>query len=268
MKKIFATSYYNIESHKFPETFGGCKFILISDLHNQVYGKDNKCIFDKIKQEKPDYIIIAGDMMVRRVTENFKKALAFMKEISKYCPVFYGNGNHEQKLKSLDETRELYYQYIKELESYGIVHLENKTTEIIRNNEKIYITGLELEKEFFSKRKRPKLTKEHLEELIGIKKEGFQILIAHNPMYFKEYAEWGADVVMSGHVHGGIVRLPMLGGVISPELIFFPEYYGGIYSKNGSKMVLSRGLGTHTIKIRVFNKPELVVINLRIETSK
>jgi predicted MPP superfamily phosphohydrolase len=99
---------------------------------------------------------------------------------------------------------------------------------------------------------------------IGSKEqENFQILIAHNPIYFKNYAEWGADLVVSGHVHGGIVRLPLIGGVISPAIALFPRYDGGKYEQNGSTMVLSRGLGTHTIHVRVFNPGEVCVIRVR-----
>jgi predicted MPP superfamily phosphohydrolase len=93
----------------------------------------------------------------------------------------------------------------------------------------------------------------------------FNLLIAHNPQYFDEYAEWGADLSVSGHVHGGIVKLPLIGGVISPAYQLFPKYDGGMFDIGGKKMVLSRGLGTHTIKVRVFNPGELDVIDLKVK---
>lgn len=87
-------------------------------------------------------------------------------------------------------------------------------------------------------------------------------MIAHNPEYFPAYAEWGADLVLSGHVHGGLMRLPFLGGVIAPSMKLFPKYDGGVFEEHGSTMILSRGLGTHTLPIRIFNPGELVVIRL------
>ena len=104
---------------------------------------------------------------------------------------------------------------------------------------------------------------EYLKETLGEHKEGvYQILLAHNPEYFEEYAAWGADLVLSGHVHGGIMRLPLLGGVISPKLVLFPKYDGGRFYEKDSTMILSRGLGMHTLPIRIFNPAELVVIHL------
>ena len=94
-------------------------------------------------------------------------------------------------------------------------------------------------------------------------KNRFQVLIAHNPQYFNEYTEWGADLTVSGHVHGGIVRLPLIGGVISPAIALFPRFDGGKFEKEGNTMILSRGLGTHTIHVRFYNPGEVCVIRIR-----
>ena len=107
------------------------------------------------------------------------------------------------------------------------------------------------------------MEKEYLEETLGpASKEKYQILLAHNPDYFENYAQWGADLVLSGHVHGGIMRLPLLGGVISPTLLLFPKYDGGLFKKGSSAMILSRGLGTHTLPIRIFNPGELILFTI------
>ena len=104
----------------------------------------------------------------------------------------------------------------------------------------------------------------YLRKLLGTPdREKFQLLIAHNPVYFDAYADWGADLVVSGHVHGGIMRLPFLGGVLSPSLTLFPKYDGGMFREHGSTMILSRGLSSHTIPIRIFNPGELIVIELK-----
>lgn len=105
---------------------------------------------------------------------------------------------------------------------------------------------------------------EYLNRVLGNpEKKCFNLLIAHNPDYFDAYADWGADLTVSGHVHGGLMRLPFLGGVISPKLRLFPHYDGGRFEKDGKEMILSRGLGTHTLPIRIFNPGEMVVIRLR-----
>ena len=96
-------------------------------------------------------------------------------------------------------------------------------------------------------------------------RDKYQVLIAHNPLYFPEYAEWGADMTVSGHVHGGIIRLPLLGGVISPAIALFPKYDGGKYMRGDKAMILSRGLGTHTIHVRFNNPGEVSVIKVRRE---
>ena len=104
----------------------------------------------------------------------------------------------------------------------------------------------------------------HLEKHIGKANAQFcNILIAHNPEYFKEYADWGADFVLSGHVHGGIMRLPLLGGVISPSYKLFPKYDGGVFREGKSTMLLGRGMGSHTLPFRFFNPAELLVVTLK-----
>ena len=102
-----------------------------------------------------------------------------------------------------------------------------------------------------------------MEHLVGkANRDRFQILLAHNPVYFEEYARWGADLVLSGHVHGGIVRLPFLGGVISPAFTLFPKYDGGKFERGDSTMLLGRGLGTHTLPVRMWNPGEIVLVTL------
>ena len=123
------------------------------------------------------------------------------------------------------------------------------------------IYGLEIDMDYYGKFKKRNMETEYINRLLGKQQTSvFNILIAHNPDYFSTYADWGADLVVSGHIHGGLMKLPVLGGVISPALRLFPEYDGGEYKKGKSTMILSRGLGTHTLPIRIFNPGELVVI--------
>ena len=84
----------------------------------------------------------------------------------------------------------------------------------------------------------------------------------HNPAYMDAYLEWGADLVLSGHLHGGLVRIPGLGGIVTPQGFFFPKYSGEMTREGEQTVIVSRGLGSHTLNIRLFNVPELISIHL------
>lgn len=137
-------------------------------------------------------------------------------------------------------------------------------THITLPKQNIIVYGAEIKEECYRHFRMYPLEEDYMASILGIPdKEQFIILLAHNPDYFTRYAEWGADLVLSGHVHGGLMKLPFLGGVISPALKLFPKYDGGLFQKEGSTMILSRGLGTHTLPIRILNPGELIVVQLQ-----
>lgn len=256
--KRLVVSSYDITSDKLPEVWNGSKIVVLSDLHNNQFGKDNEKLLEKIQNESPDLIIVAGDMPVARARADNSTAVDFLRQLSLKYKIIYGNGNHEQKMPANKV-------YAKEIRSFGITLLVNEK----ETNHHVDIYGLEIGEAYYNKFHRPCFSKEYLDKLLGTPdKSKFNILIAHNPMYFKEYAEWGADLVLSGHVHGGIVSLPKLGGVISPQYVFFPEYDAGKFEEGNSTLILSRGLGTHTIKMRLFNPAEVVSICLTNRLDK
>lgn len=244
------------------------KALLLSDLHNKSYGKDNERLLAAMERIAPDFIVVAGDM----VTANEEKTrcevpIALLKSLAKRYPVYYGLGNHEHKMKVCRKAYgDIFDEYKEELEKSGVHFLENERLYLPKYN--IEICGLELERHFYKRLHRRPMEEGYMEGLLGKPKEGcFELLIGHNPDYFKEYAGWGADLTVSGHVHGGVVKLPFLGGVISPSLRLFPKYDGGIFEEDGKTLVLSRGLGMHTIPIRIFNPAELVVIHLKNDAT-
>ena len=158
-----------------------------------------------------------------------------------------------------EDYGDAYERYIGELTNMGIHVLDNDSV----SEGRFVITGLSIERKYYKRFQKTVMEKEYLPSVIGKpNKEKYHILLAHNPEYFEEYAEWGPDLVVAGHVHGGIMRLPVLGGVISPKLVLFPKYDGGVFEKEDTTMVLSRGLGMHTLPVRIFNPGELVVIHL------
>ena len=263
----FVVKSYVIESDKLTKNM---RFCLLSDLHEQSFGKDksNEKLINEIDRQKPDAIVVAGDLLTAHHNpgkQSTEVPVKLLGKLSGRYPVYIANGNHEYKLMACPEYFGSFYaNYEKELSDIGVSILHNESVYLKEYN--IKITGLELEYDYFKKFKKYPLQMEHLSKLIDKPDENkFNLLIAHNPQYFDEYARWGADLTVSGHVHGGIMRLPIIGGVISPAYQLFPKYDGGLFDIDGRKMVLSRGLGTHTIKVRVFNPGELDVIDLKVK---
>lgn len=237
--------------------------VLLSDLHSKSYGRENHGLLKAIHNLKPDLLLVAGDMYTAGKGQETDTAKRLVCQLAQRYPVYYGNGNHEHKTRLYpEEYGDVYEDYAREIKQAGIRHLVNEKAELPDVGIDIY--GLELGREYYGKFHQKKMGKGYLEKLLGSpEKARYSILIAHNPDYFKDYAAWGADLVVSGHVHGGIMRLPVLGGVISPAMKLFPQYDGGLFKEGNAAMVLGRGLGSHTLPVRVFNPGELVVIRLK-----
>lgn len=238
-------------------------FVVISDLHNQVYGKDNERLLGAIDDAKPEFIIIAGDMMIAKPGYNLDIVFDFLRKLALKYTVYYGIGNHEYRLKLYKEKYPgMYDDFYSFLQEQGIILLDNKSCTVSVGNKNIVITGLEIEREYYRRFMKIYMAPDYIDSLVGSKTEDYTILIAHNPEYFESYVSWGADLVLSGHIHGGMVRLPFLGGVISPKVCFFPKYDSGLFEKDGKYMILSRGLGMHTIPVRINNRAELIKVEL------
>lgn len=256
----FVTVEYEIESDKVTRP---CKFILLSDLHNKSYGKDHKRLIDKIDSISPDMVLVAGDMLTAVKGQAFEVTLSLMRQLSLRYKIYYGMGNHEHKMKLYPEHfGTIYDDFVAELSKLGIVPLVNENTYLPEYN--VAVCGAQIDRCYFKKFMKYPMDEPYLPKILGEPRENAcQILIAHTPQYFEEYAVWGADLVVSGHVHGGIMKLPILGGVLSPNMTLFPKYDGGKFVRGKTTMILSRGLGTHTIPVRVFNPGELVVVTLQ-----
>lgn len=255
----FITVEYEIESDKVTKP---CKFVLLADLHNKSFGSDHEKLVNKIDSISPDAILAAGDMLTAVKGHSYESALSLMRQLSPRHKIYYGMGNHEYRLKLYPEQYgTMYDDYLAELSKLGIEPLVNENVYLPEIN--VAVCGSQIDKRYYKKFVKHPMDEHYLSKILGKPREdACQILIAHTPQYFEEYAAWGADVIVSGHVHGGIVKLPVLGGVLSPNLTLFPKYDGGKYVLGKATMILSRGLGTHTIHIRVFNPGELVVITI------
>lgn len=231
------------------------KIIYLSDLHENRFGKKNEVLLSMIEKEQPNLLLLGGDLIIgkgKRVqTEH---ALAFLKEAVKLCPVVYTYGNHETRVREKEE----FQRYEQEVKKLPLILLNNASTQLTLQGNKIGIYGLELASGFYKKKE-----KLHLQEQIRWGEEDeLRILLAHTPNYFDDYAQTHPDVVFSGHNHGGIVRLPWLGGVISTDYKIFPKYSYGLYHKEDCTMVLSAGAGVHTIPFRFCNPSEIMTIEI------
>ena len=254
---------YQVPSDRLKGMKGKCRIAFLSDLHNQEYGKGNGKLLEAIEKERPDYIFIGGDMLVARKGSSYRAAADFVTKLPRICPVYYANGNHEQRMK---EQTELYgngyLDYRRELAEAGVIFLENATREIRIGDLPACVTGLEIPLEKHKKCREGGLRAEEINAWAGDSSSFFQILLAHNPVYMRAYYDWGAQLVLAGHLHGGIVRLPGIGGLISTGFKPFPKYAGGIYRNGRQTAIVGKGLGTHTIPVRLFNPAELVVLDL------
>lgn len=257
---------YVVENKKVPKEFDGYNIVQISDLHSKLFGENNKKLIQKIKSLNPDIVVVTGDL-IDGENNNYNVALDFLKEISKLYRVYYIIGNHEQK-SLIKKYKDEYKDYFNKLHQIDFVNLDNNKVEIVKGDSNINLYGLTVPyscyKYLFDNQETTSIDIDFLEEKLGkVDREQFNILLAHTPFYFDEYEKWGADLTLCGHVHGGIVRLPLVGGLLSPDRKFFPKYDLGEYIKNKSTMIVSKGLGGSKVLIRVNCKPEIVNIKLK-----
>lgn len=262
MKK-FVKTRYTVTTEKLSKK--NLTFVMVSDLHNVVFGEKNEKLLSAIREEKPDAILIAGDLVLGKKKAPLAPALEFLKEAVKIAPVYYSLGNHEHRMKLYPETfgRD-YLVFEKRIRKLGVHLLENRTAHEKFKGEAVAVTGLALPHFYYNKGKKKQLTVRELNHFTGrASAEEFQILLAHTPRYTREYLAWGADLALSGHYHGGMVRVPGLGGAISPDLRLFPRYCRGKFQEGDRTAIVSAGLGEHTIPLRIFNPRELLVITCK-----
>ncbi len=264
-QRRFRVTEYGIFSEKLKGLSREWKIVFLSDLHNHVYGKENEKLAAAIAKEEPDLILITGDMLVGKPGKPWKETCAFVAGLRAVCPVYYANGNHEQRMKEHPEKYgKVFEQYKERLENSGILFLENASEKLWLDQCPVCISGLEIPERFYRKFRKMKMSVKDVEGCLGkADRKRYKILMGHNPAYCKTYAEWGADLILSGHLHGGILRLPGIGGVVNPEAGLFPRHSGEMKAEGNAQVVVSKGLGTHTVNLRLFNPAELVVLHLK-----
>ena len=265
--KRFKTVHYTIHSEKIKDS-RGARFAVIADLHGVEFGTDNQKLLGTIDKYRPDGILIAGDMIVRCDLASMERAAAFLKRLAAQYLVYYALGNHEYKLyRSNPEENEMaedYRKYESKLKAAGIHILHNECCEWKVGKNNIAIHGLEIPLIYYKKPFSPKLHTEEVRELIGEPvKDSLNILLAHSPKYGDAYFNWGADLILSGHYHGGIVRFGKNRGLLSPQLQPFPAFCCGDFHRGSQHMLVSAGAGEHTIPVRIHNPRELLIVDLK-----
>lgn len=261
----FVVKRYELNSTKIKSPY---HFVVLSDLHDKAFGHQNKKLLAAIEKIKPEAVYIAGDMITALPGRQFDDTIAFLKSLSEKYPVYYGSGNHEYRMRiNTEKYGNMSSEYEEKIRNMGIVRLYTGSTVSHRKDVKVY--GLEIDRMYYRKWKMPKMPVDYTLQKIGkAEQDCFTILLAHNPEYFDNYAKSGVDLVLSGHVHGGVARIPFFGGVISPKFRLFPKYDGGLFVKNETTMILSRGLGCHTIPVRFLNPGELIEVFVSPEADK
>lgn len=254
---LIQVSRYEIKSNKIPKEFNNFKIVHLSDFHSYGFYKDNLKLLEKIDDEAPNIIVMTGDM-VNKYDTNFEKFLNLAEALSKKYKIYYILGNHEVRLRKEDLDF-----ILEKLKKFGIRILVDEKVTIVRKKEHINIYGINIPLSYYKVINKPTNVDEVISKnLSQCKGDEYNILLAHNPLYFEDYSKQNVDFILSGHVHGGMIRMPFVGAILSPERKFFPKYSSGVYEINNKKLLVSRGLGHSRNGIRVFNKREIVSITL------
>ncbi len=248
--------YLKVESKGLPPAFSGLKIAHVSDVHNtKKWGKTEK-ILSALKEERVDAIFLTGDLIDSRLTDE-KVGLAFAENLQKIAQVYFVLGNHEARLKDLDKI-------IQKLKSFGVIVLINSSVEIEKQGDKITILGVAdpvLHAKYRSGEEKAEMQKALLKTVKGV--NGYTVLLSHRPEHFDLYESKGINLIFAGHAHGGQIQLPFIGGVYAPAQGIFPKFDKGIFEKNNTKMILSGGVGNGFFATRIFNRPEVLIIELK-----
>lgn len=263
-KKHFSVDTYEIRSKKIRGKER--TFVFLSDLHDNRFGDGQSELLDAIGEIKPDGVIIGGDMMITDISKDLadtEPTLYLVRQLAGRYPVYYGFGNHESRMEwAKEQYGNVYVEFCGKLDQAGVRIVKGRERYLIDDD--VAIAGVEIPRACYRKAAPEKLDVKHIRMQVGnADQERYQILLAHTPAMFGQYRAWGADLTLSGHFHGGTIRIPLLGGLMTPQFQFFYRYCGGMFVKDGHTLIVSRGLGTHTVNLRLNNRAQLVVVKLK-----
>ncbi len=246
------TVRYTFTSPKVESSF---KIALITDLHGNSYGKEQRTLIDAIDKEKPDVVLLGGDIFDDKIS--YEKSEETLAILSRKYKCYYVTGNHEYWSKDVDNI-------ISIVKSYGITVLEGDVDTIDINGQLVNICGVDDPENYVYLDGGQRIEDQLKQVDEKTNKDYYTILLSHRPEYYELYSKYNFDLVLSGHAHGGQWRIPViLNGLYAPNQGLFPEYAGGLYEYEGGALVVSRGLDRQGVKVpRIFNRPELVIIEV------
>lgn len=251
----FQINHISVVDENIPSSFQSFRIAQVSDLHNKDFGPK---LIEKIAAEQPDIIVVTGDL-IDSTFPNLNVAMNVIEALEGIAPVYYVTGNHEAS------RYDLYSELVQEMEQVGVVMMDNSKTRLEKNGETISLIGLQ-DPNFINSALSFEDKYERMDkELAALVTEGdYQILLSHRPEAMDSYVARNIDLALTGHAHGGQIRLPFIGALIAPGQGFFPKYSSGAYTEGDTTMIVSRGLGNSGIPFRFMNRPEVLIIDLEI----
>ncbi len=237
---ILVTSY-TVTHEQIPKAFDGKKIVHLTDLHNNDFGDQ---LTQKVIAAKPDIIVITGDWIGYADTD-ITPAKEQLKALVGIAPIYYVAGNHEAVSP---KWAELYNRLVR----CGVTVMESHAVLWEEDGEAVQLVGM-FDPEFSM----------HLWRDMAplVEKDRYTIFLSHRPEYAEEAVEYGADLILSGHTHGGQIRLPWIGSVYAPDQGWFPKYDVGCFTEDEATLIVSQGLG-ESVYMRILCPPEMVVITL------
>lgn len=246
------TTYFDPVFTGLPEGFDGCRVVVLGDLHSTYFGENNEHLLEAVQNADPDYIFLVGDLLDATQEVPADYAAQTADGLTAIAPTYCVTGNHEWAVGDVPELKET-------LTVHGVTVLSNQFVTLERNGDSIVLAGID-DPNGYADQKTPE---EVAAEVYASYGDPFWVLLAHrNNLFAPQYSLLGADLVVSGHGHGGIIRLPFTDGLLSVERTFFPSYTAGLYEENGSCLFVTRGLGNSGLTFRLFNRPEVAILTL------
>lgn len=237
---------YSVSDADLPQSFAGFKIVQLSDLHGADFGTE---LADTVREQNPDIIALTGDFITTE--EDLPAVESLVSELSSICDVYFISGNHDFGSGKIQELSNI-------LSRHGVKYLKNEYVELERGNDKIILAGVE-DPNSWADLKSPD---EFTAKLNAAYPDTYTVLLGHRNYWMTEYPELPVDLILCGHAHGGIIRIPGVGGILSTDRTLFPDYDAGMYENDSYTMIVSRGLGNSISVPRIFNRPEIVSIVL------
>ncbi len=244
------TTGYELRFASLPPAFDGFRVVQLSDLHGACFGRENARLLRAVRAEEPDLIALTGDLVDSR--SDLAQTEALLTRLTEIAPVCYVSGNHEWSERLLPRLTPI-------LARCGVRYLRNESVELARGGARIVLAGVE--------DPNGPLDMPRPDEVIAQCREthpdDFLLLLGHRNDWIERYPDLDADLVLCGHAHGGVVRIPGVGGLLGTDRRLFPEHTEGVHDSGRYRLVISRGLGSGARIPRLFNNPELVCVTLR-----